>query len=57
MKYAAEMDSDATIYIPSFMNSKFDGRIHRQHCDLISLISFFLRYLPSATLVYTGRIW
>jgi hypothetical protein len=43
MKYAAEMGSDATIYVPSFMKTvsgiqKLMGGDHRQHCDLISLM-------------------
>jgi hypothetical protein len=46
MKYAVEMSSGAMIYIPSFIKigsaiQKLIGRIHRQHGDCISLLSFF----------------
>jgi hypothetical protein len=45
MKYAVEMGSDATIYILSFIRlfqefKELMGGIHRQHCDLISLLLF-----------------
>jgi hypothetical protein len=49
MKYTAEMDSGATIYIPSFIKigsgiQKLIGensQTHRQRGDLISLLQFF----------------
>jgi hypothetical protein len=47
MKYAAEMGSDAMIYIPSFIKifsaiqKLRGGGVHRQHGDLISLLLFF----------------
>jgi hypothetical protein len=50
MKYAADMGSGAMIYIPSFIKigssiQKLLGGIHiqthREHGDLISLLSFF----------------
>jgi hypothetical protein len=46
MKYAVEMGSVAMIYISSFIKigsgiQKLIGVIHRQHGDIISLISFF----------------
>jgi hypothetical protein len=45
MKYAVEMGSGAMIYIPSFIKfgssiQKLIGGRHRQHGDLISLLSF-----------------
>jgi hypothetical protein len=51
MKYAIEMGLDAMMYIPSFIKTGSgsqklmgDGgtQTHRQHGDLISLLSFFL---------------
>jgi hypothetical protein len=58
MKYAVEIGTCAMIYIPSFMKigsgiQKLIGGIHRQHGDLISLLSFFknkLRWLKKAKL-------
>jgi hypothetical protein len=51
MKYAAEMGSGAMIYIPSFIkigsSNKVDWggegntQVHRQHSDIICLLSFF----------------
>jgi hypothetical protein len=46
MKYAAQMGSDAMIYILHFITigsaiQKLMGRKHRQHKDQISLLSFF----------------
>jgi hypothetical protein len=49
MKYAVEMGSGAMICIPSFIKigsgiqklMRGGGVIHRQHGDLISLLSFF----------------
>jgi hypothetical protein len=46
MKYAIEMGSGAMIYIPSFIKTgsgiqKLIGGIHRQQCDLISLLYSF----------------
>jgi hypothetical protein len=46
MKYAVDMGSGAMIYISSFKKigsgiQKLMGGIHRQHGDLISLLSFF----------------
>jgi hypothetical protein len=48
MKYVVEMGSGTVIYIPSFIKivsgiQKFIGKIqrHRQHGDLISLLSLF----------------
>jgi hypothetical protein len=46
MKYAVEMGSSAMIYRPSFIKTgsgiqKVIGGIHRQHGDLINLLSFF----------------
>jgi hypothetical protein len=48
MKYANEMGSGSMIYIPSFIKigsgiQKLIGGIHRQHGDLISLLSFFFK--------------
>jgi hypothetical protein len=42
MKYAFEMGSDVVKYIPSFIKigSGFQKR-HRQHGEIISLLSFF----------------
>jgi hypothetical protein len=49
MKYAVEMGSGSMIYIPSFIKigsgiQKLIGKAtktHRQHGDIISLLSFF----------------
>jgi hypothetical protein len=46
MKYAAEMSSGDTVYIPSFIKigsgtEKVLARAHRQHCDRIILLSFY----------------
>jgi hypothetical protein len=50
MKYAVEMGSGAMIYISSFIKigpgiqklmGEGDTQTHRQHGDLISLLSFF----------------
>jgi hypothetical protein len=47
MKYSVEIGSNAMIYIPSFINigsgirKSIRGGIHRQHGDLISILSFF----------------
>jgi hypothetical protein len=46
MKYAVEMGSGAIIYVPSFIKigsgiQKLIWGIHRQHGDLISLLSLF----------------
>jgi hypothetical protein len=49
MKYAVEMGSDATMYVPSFIQTgsgiqtfiKWDTQTHREHGDFISLILFF----------------
>jgi hypothetical protein len=49
MKYAVEMGSGATIYTPSFLKTgsgiqkliEGGSQTHKQHGDLISLISFF----------------
>jgi hypothetical protein len=45
MRYAAEIGSGAMIYIPSSIKigsgiQKFIRRMHRQHGDLISQLSF-----------------
>jgi hypothetical protein len=49
MKYAIEMGSGAMIHIPTFIKISSgiqkvigrDTKTHRQHCDFISLLSFF----------------
>jgi hypothetical protein len=46
MKYAVEVGSGVTVYIPSFIKigsalQKLIGRTQRQHGDRISLLSFF----------------
>jgi hypothetical protein len=46
MKYAVEIGSGVTIYIPSLLNTgsgiqKLIRGIHRQHGDSISILSFF----------------
>jgi hypothetical protein len=46
MMYAVEMGSDAVIYIPNLIKigsveGVGDSQTHREHGDLISLLSFF----------------
>jgi hypothetical protein len=42
MKYTFEMGSDAMMYIESFIKiGSVIQKTHRQHGDLISLLSFF----------------
>jgi hypothetical protein len=48
MKYVAEMGSGVMIYMPSFILiglgiQMFVRMVHRQHGDLISLLSFFFK--------------
>jgi hypothetical protein len=38
MKYAAEMDSGAIIYIPSFKIGSAIQKLHRQYKDRLSLL-------------------
>jgi hypothetical protein len=68
MKYAVEMDSGATMYIPSFIKissdiakiSMGDTQTHRQHGDCINLLLFFKnkeRSLKIAVSSMTSPVW
>jgi hypothetical protein len=58
MKYAAEMGSDAMIYIPSFIRIGSDiqklTQTQRQHGDSISLLSF-LENKESKLIIGSGK--
>jgi hypothetical protein len=61
MKYAVKMGSGASTYLPSFIKigsgiQKFIVEIHRQHGDLISLLSVFRESrLIICTMVQAGK--
>jgi hypothetical protein len=61
MKYAVEMGSGATIYIPSFIKigssiPKLIGGIHR-HTDRINVGANILRIIPHIRMSLTALPW